>query len=102
MWGLAGDVGSGVGACLAPSSDHPVGGPRLSSHTGKTLFLASSCLLRCPSDQNREACEQRSLAGLCAFVADFFRGKILFWACPSNSSEALGHGQSARNSGLQL
>lgn len=63
MWGLAEDIGSGMRACLASSADHPAGGPRLSSHIGKTLFSASSCLLRCPSDQTRVACEQRSLAG---------------------------------------
>lgn len=71
MWGLAGVVDTGVGACLALSSGHPAGGPRLSSHIGKTLFLASSCLLRCPSGQTREACDLRNLAGMCAFVAEF-------------------------------
>lgn len=100
MWGLAEDIGSGMRACLASSAGHPAGGPRLSSHIGKTLFSVSSCLLRCPSDQTRVACEQRSLwQGLCASVVDFFRGTILFWACPSNGSWALGHGRSARNSG---
>lgn len=54
MWGLVGVFGSGMTVCLAPSPGHPAGGPRLSSHSGKTLFPASSCLLRCPSDQTRE------------------------------------------------
>lgn len=73
MWGLAGVFGSGMTVWLAPSPGHPAGGPQLSSHSGKTLFPASSCLLKCPSDQTREGPRaEKPGRGACALVADFF------------------------------
>ena len=71
MWGLAEVIGSGMDESLPGTLNRPPcrWAPALIP-PGKTLFSASSCLLRCLSDQTRVACEQRSLAG---------RGHVPLW-----------------------
>lgn len=100
MWGLAEVVGNGMRACLAPLGGHPAGGPGSHPTLGKPSSQpAAACSGVQVARPGRPVCQEAWLAGVCAFVVDFFHGKILFWACPSNFSGALGHGQSARNSG---